>query len=670
MKSLVLALVSALSAQQPAPQQPAVQSQPVARVQITPSAAAIKVGDTIRLAAVAFDSNGARLDSVRLFWFMSGGRFEGRVDSTGLVTAGATGILNVTAAAMVPGRTGKPTLGFAQVSVLPLPAARVAVSPQPSRALAGTSRALAAYAVSSGGDRRYDQVTWSSSRPLVVEVSNAGLLTARVPGTATVTASAGGATQSWRVTVVPNPVARVGLAPADTQVRTGDVIRFRFSATTAARRPVAEAHPEWAVAPVGEGTATIDGEGVFVANEPGTYRVLATLGARTAAAVVRVDARSITRQISIVGRLPLKIDGAELWLHPDGKHAYMSTIGDRIYAIDISDPAKPALTDSVVVDARVVNDVMTTEDGKFGVMTREGASSRKNGIVILSFEDPAHPKPIAEFTETVTGGVHSTYVYRGYIYLTDDATGSMRVIDIRDPYHPKQVARWQVERPEAGRTLHDIDIRDGLATLSYWNDGLVILDVGNGIKGGSPENPQLVLQFKYDLNALYRRVEQAGGPGFIRGTHTSWRVGNRYVFVGDEVFPARQQGGGPGVIGLGRAYGRLHVIDISDTSTVREVAWFEPEDGGAHNVWVAGDTLYLGDYQGGLRILDISGELKGDLLAQGREYAHVHTGDPSGKTPNMANAWGAIYRDGLIYVPDINSGLWVVRLEPTQTAIP
>jgi hypothetical protein len=36
----------------------------------------------------------------------------------------------------------------------------------------------------------------------------------------------------------------------------------------------------------------------------------------------------------------------------------------------------------------------------------------------------------------------------------------------------------------------------------------------------------------------------------------------------------------------------------------------------------------------------------------------------------MANAWGAIYRDGLVYVPDINSGLWVVRMEPRQTAIP
>jgi hypothetical protein len=672
MHSHLLSFVSVLIAQQPAPTTaPAPQGQPIARVEVSPSAAAIKVGDTIRLTAVAYDSSGARLDSARVRWLMSGGRFEGRVDSTGLVYAGATGTLNVAAETSLPGRPGRPVYGFARVTVLPLAAARVAVSPLPGRMLAGTSRSLVANAISSSGDRRYDPVSWASSRPGVVEVSPAGVLSARLPGVATISASSGGATQSWRVTVVPNPVARVVMAPSDTLVRTGDVIRFRFSATNAARRPVADAQPEWAVAPVGEGTATIDGDGAFVANEPGTYRVVATLGSKVAGATVRVDARNITRQVSVVGRLPLKgMEAAELWLHPDGKHAYMSTIGDRIYAIDISDPAKPAFTDSVIVDARIVNDVMTTEDGRFGVMTREGASSRKNGIVILSFEDPAHPKPIAEFTETVTGGVHSTYIYRGYVFLTDDATGSMRVIDIRDPYHPKQVARWQVERPDAGRVLHDIDVRDGLATLSYWNDGLVILDVGNGIKGGSPENPQLVMQFKYDLNALYRKVEQAGGPGFIRGTHTSWRVGKRYVFVGDEVFPARQQGGGTGVIGLGRAYGRLHVIDISDTSNVRETAWFEPEDGGSHNVWVAGDTLLLGDYQGGLRILDISGELKGDLLAQGREYAHVFTGDQDGNIPNTNNAWGAIYRDGLIYVPDMNTGLWVVRVEPTPTALP
>jgi hypothetical protein len=318
----------------------------------------------------------------------------------------------------------------------------------------------------------------------------------------------------------------------------------------------------------------------------------------------------------------------------------------------------------------VINYVMTKEDGKFGVLTREGASTRKNGIVILSFEDPAHPKPIGEFTETVTGGVHSTFIYRGYVYLTDDATGSLRVIDIRDPYKPRQVARWQTRPDEAGNFLHDIDVKDGLAYLSYWNEGLVVLDVGKGIKGGSPENPRLVSQYKYDLNSLYRDVEAVGGPGFIRGTHTAWRAG-KYVFVGDEVFsatPRSTEGGG--VVGLGRAYGRLHVVDVSDLERPKEVAYYEPKDGGSHNVWVAGDTLYLGDYQGGLRVLDISGELRGDLLRQGREVAHVVTGDSTGVVPNAPNAWGAIYHNGLVYVPDINSGLWIVKVEPKSELVP
>jgi len=47
----------------------------------------------------------------------------------------------------------------------------------------------------------------------------------------------------------------------------------------------------------------------------------------------------------------------------------------------------------------------------------------------------------------------------------------MRVIDLNDPLHPKEVARWETPRG-AGRILHDIDITDGLAYLSYWNDGL------------------------------------------------------------------------------------------------------------------------------------------------------------------------------------------------------
>lgn len=664
----MLALVSLLAlAQQPAaPPVPALAASPIARVVVQPAEAAVQVGDTVRLRAVAYDSSGKVMDAVRVRWFQSGGRFEGSIDSTGLVTGGSTGTLTFSVA-VSPAAGGRARAAFSRITVIPQPASRIAIEPAVTRLYAGQSLAVAAVPYAANDDRRYDEVTWSSDQPAIVSMGTGGRLMAGRPGRATLTARAGRATQTFPITVVANPVTAVSLDPGSASVRTGDVVKFRFSARNASGRPVADAMPDWLMTP---GHGQIGSDGSFVAAEPGTYRVVATFAGRTAEAAIEVRPRDVRRPTTLVGRLPIKLEAAEFWLHPDGKHGYLTTISDRIYAIDVSNPSAPVITDSVVADARVVNDLMTTEDGKFGVMTREGASNRKNGIVVLSFEDPAHPKPIAEFTETVTGGVHSTFVYQGHVYLTDDATGSMRVIDIRDPYHPAQVGRWQTPRSEAGRMLHDISVKDGLAYLSYWNDGLVILDVGNGTKGGSPEKPQLVSQYKYDLNALYRNVEAVGGPGFIRGTHTAWRAG-RYVFVGDEVFSAKPRPtDGGGVIGLGRAFGRLHVIDVSDLAAPREVAYYEPQDGGSHNVWVAGDTLYMGDYQGGLRVLDISGELRGDLQAQGREIAHAVTGDARGSVPNAANAWGAIYRDGYIYVPDINSGLWIVKVDGAPAVTP
>jgi hypothetical protein len=663
---MVILLLAALQqpATPPTPARPTLPPSPITRLVIQPAEAAVQANDTLRLSVIAYDSAGKPMSNVVTRWNVSGGQFEGNVDSTGLVTGGSTGTINVSAVVRAP-TGGRPAFAFARVTVLPPPAARIDVEPVVERMLAGQSLVVSATPFAANNDQRYDPVSWSSDAPSVVSVSTLGKLTAKAPGRATITARAGQATRSWPITVVTNPVTAVALSPDVVNARTGEVVHFAFQARGAGGRVVQDVLPEWFISP---GSGEIDHTGAFVADVPGVYRVVGTLAGKSAEATVTVAPRDAERPATVVGRVPIKMMAAEFWLHPDGKHGYLTTIGDRIYAIDLADPAKPAITDSVVVDARTINDLMTTEDGKYGVLTREGASTRKNGIVILSFEDPAHPKVISEFTETVTGGVHSTFIYKGYVYLTDDATGSMRVIDIRNPSQPHQVARWQTPRTEAGRMLHDIDVQDGLAYLSYWNDGLVILDVGNGIKGGTPEKPEFVSQYKYDLNALYREVEAVGGPGFIRGTHTAWRSG-KYVFVGDEVFSAKPVATG-GVLALRRAYGRLHVVDVSDITHTRGVAYFEPKDGGSHNVWVAGDTLFLGDYQGGLRVLDISGELKGDLLRQGREIAHVSTGDKNGFIPNSANAWGAIYRNGYVYVPDINSGLWIVKVESKSELTP
>ena len=91
-----------------------------------------------------------------------------------------------------------------------------------------------------------------------------------------------------------------------------------------------------------------------------------------------------------------------------------------------------------------------------------------------------------------------------------------------------------------------------------------------------------------------------------------------------------------------------------------------------HNVWVAGDTLYMGAYDGGFHVFDVSGELRGDLRAQGREIGHLNTADMQGNTKNAAFTWGVVVnpKDGLAYVNDYNNGLWVVKVEPKPKPVP
>lgn len=658
---LALAIPLVGSSAQPAPK--------IARLVITPASRTIVAGDTMRLRTEARDAQGNVLSGVTVRYRLGGSaRFEGRVDSLGLLTASSTAILPVTVTATMPGAA--PTFEVIEITAVPGPAARITLAPSAPKLVVGQRVRATARAYSANGDARSDRMTWKSENPAVASVSATGLVTAVKAGTTAIVATTGGVAQRMPLLVAATALSSLTMAPGHVEARTGDVLRFAITAKDAAGKAITGLTPTWSFSP-GEGQ--IDADGAFVGYEPGEYTITASFGARSVESTITLAPRDVRRQLSLVGRLPrTRFNTEEVWIHQDGKHAYLGSGGggDVLYALDISNPSDPKVTDSIVSNTRRVNDVMTFPDGKFLVFTREGASDRKNGIVIASLEDPAHPKPIAEFTDGVTGGVHSAFVYKQdkfgtFIFLTNDGTGALHVIDVNDPYHPKEVARWKTEgRPDAGRSLHDIDLRDGLLYASYWNDGLIVLDVGNGIKGGSPSNPVQVSQFKYDLNAMYKQVEVAGGPGFIRGTHTAWRHKN-YVFIADEVFPAAGPKGTKDAA-AGRAYGRLQVVDVSDITKPKVVAFYEPEHGGVHNVWVAGDSLYMGAYNAGFRVFDISGELRGDLRAQGREIGHLNTADMDGLVKNVAMTWGVVVnpKDGLAYVNDDYNGLWIVRIEP------
>jgi hypothetical protein len=649
------------------------QTTPAARLVVTPANRTVVAGDTLRLSGQLLDAAGRPVPNARISFVSAGGHFEGSVDSTGLVHSGAVGTMPITAVAVVSG--AKPIVERFEVAMVAGPAARVEISPRPSRLLVGQRVRLGAQAYSAAGDLRSDRLQWSSSAPNVVRVGADGGIQAVGTGRAVVTAMSGRASAQLPVDVVATSVASVQVTPASASVRTGDVTRFRAVVRDANGREVSGLNPTWLFTP---GQGVIDPDGAFVAYEPGTYQVTASFGSHSADATVQVAPRDVRRPVKIVGKvLRNTFATSEVWLHPNGKVAYLGTImgGDRVYAIDISNPNNPVIVDSIMVNARSINDIMTTPDGNYMVITREGAADRRNGIVIADTRDPLHPKAISEFTEGVTSGVHSAFIHTQpkhgtHIYLTNDGTGAVHIIDINDPAHPKQVSSWKTPRADAGRMLHDIDVQDGLLYGSWWNDGVVILDVGNGIKGGTPADPKVVTQYKYDLNALYRDVEKEGGKGFIRGTHTAWRYKN-YLVIADEVFSndaAQTLFTG----GQSRAHGRLQVLDLKDIEHPKPVAWYEPEYGGVHNVWMLGDTLYLGAYNAGFRAFDMSGELRGDLRAQGREIGEFMPMSPDGKIPNAPMTWGVVVnpKDGLAYVNDFNSGLWVLKIEPKPAVVP
>src|SRR5215213_4130130 len=602
--ALGLSASAAILAQEPAPSP---QGPKVEAVELSPGTAEAVVGQKKSFTAKALDAAGQTVNLKPNYW-VALPVDSAFADETGTVTFVQPGEIKVVA---VVG--GKP--GFATVTVKPAGLARIDVDPVAGPVMAGGTVRLNATARAANGDPRNDVVvSWASDAPAVAVVDAAGFVTGVAPGKATLRATAEGASNTVTVEVVPNPVRSLSIEPGQANARTGDVVLFKAQGKDDKGGQVAQPSVRWAV--TGSG-AEIYSDGGFVAERPGSYLVTATSGSQTAVATVVVSPRSVERELKLVGRAPLTDMTAEQWIF--GNYAYVSTISDKLLVYDITDPANPKLTDTVKVDAHTINDVSVSADGKIGVITREGASSRKNGIVFLDTSDPAHPKILSEYTETVTGGVHSAFIDGHYVYLTDDATGSLRVIDFKDPKAPKEVARWQVESPlvahdaggiTGGRYVHDVQVRDGLAYLAYWRDGLVILDVGNGVKGGSPEKPQLVSQLRFNYHELY-------GNGWLSGAHAVFRYKN-YVFVGDEVFPEIFNLNGKKRIPV---RGVLHVVDVSDITRPRKVAEYGVPEAGSHNVWAE-----------------------------------------DGFRANSPFAWGAQPHNGLIFFNDINSGLWIMKL--------
>jgi hypothetical protein len=340
---------------------------------------------------------------------------------------------------------------------------------------------------------------------------------------------------------------------------------------------------------------------------------------------------------------------SDLWVH--GSYAYTGTWGGarrkgnagnalKIWSLDGA--GAPTLVDSVIVaGVGTLSDVEVSPDGAVLMFSAEQGDNA--GLYLYDLADPGAPAFLDSVQ--VPNGLHTATFGeiggRRYAFTArNPPEPALAIFDVTDPAAIELAATVSIP-PLYG--IHDTYVRDGLAFVFAWDTGVIIYDVGNGIRSGSPTSPVEVSRLVTDEGA-------APSPA----AHNGWWFHNpateeaRYLFVGQE---------GPGLFGV-RASGDIHVVDVSDLADPREVASFILPGAGAHNFWMdeARQVLYAAYYNGGVVALDVSGTLTGDL--SDRLIDRIEP-DDAGET----YTWGVMLANGSLYASDMLSGLWQIAVE-------
>jgi hypothetical protein len=648
----------------------------VARLVPSAERLTVAVGERIPFSVSAVDGSGRAVDApVRVI----GPRNAVQVGD-GYVEGLTQGEHEIVATLVVgAGSTSEPLTVRVPVVVTWPAVSEMSVTASHPRLFVGTTVTLQAVARHADGSHRPDPaVTWTSSDASVATVDAFGHVTGVRPGEVTVTASFEGALARVEHLVEAMPEVTVRLEGGPEQARTGDVVRLQAVVTDDAGVRRDDLPVSWSASYAAtEGmlgvaaTGQIRQDGAYVADVPGIHTVTASVGSASARHAYRAVPRDVVQELEIVGH------GAEDWYRTTDLWAFEGVDG-RDYVItgskvsggfaffyDVTNPAAITKIDSIQVDARTVNDVKASPDGRYAVLSREGATNRRNGLVIVDLSTPSQPSVATVYEEGITGGVHNMFATDDYLYALSDGDKYV-IIDMTDIYAPRYVSEYN----HPNSRLHDVWVNDGLAYSSEWGTGVVVVDVGNGRWGGSVENPVFVTAFPTPSGATH-----AAFPYLQEST------GKTYLFLGDEIMNRRglawagyprsmgsyadqydPESGTGGIPLVTRGY--IQIVDFTDPENPEMVARYEVPEFGTHNMWIEDDKLYQAYYEGGLRVVDVSGELMGNLYTQGREIAVFKSASPARYTPNATMVWGAQPHKGHVFFSDTNSGLWAVRLLP------
>lgn len=407
---------------------------------------------------------------------------------------------------------------------------------------------------------------------------------------------------------------------------------------------------------------------------------------------------AVSRNLSLVGTNDFGGAGfnADVWAN--GKYAYVGTwgiftetgelcpnVGTKV--VDVSEPANPRWVNSLPAppgtqtnDVKVARVNTSYFRGDLLVVSNEDCvPGGARGFELWDVTDPTGAEFLGRFGPAVAFdtppdladigfGVHNTFVFRQgnstYVAAVVDfgelfqvlfgatQVGDLRIVDVSDPRNPVQVGDWGIVKnlgldPFAGQGddfalsfLHDVWVEKNVAYLSYWDAGLILLDVSD------PANPQFISRTPYPS-------DEEGN------THVAVPAqGGNLVITGDEDFTPDP-------------WGFMRVFDSQDTSAPQQISTFATEntlnapppvgDFSIHNVFVRGHSVYASWYSDGIRVIDISQPAAPREIAS---FVPAGVPDPFGILVDAPQMWGIYVQGSLVLGSDMNAGLYVLQHKP------
>lgn len=510
----------------------------------------------------------------------------------------------------------------------------------------------------SGAERREVPVQWMSSDPRVASVNQFGVLTASRPGPVTVRVVAGTLTAERKYVVESNPVKSLTLSITAERVKTGDVVEVSATAFDGNGYKVPNVPFLYTFTASVEDSAVgqlapaeLDQRGRFVAQVAGDYQIIAVAPGLVAHRTVRVSNRDVGESTRLVARATMP--GSQLadlfaWRGRDGRDLAIGCgNGPRgqIVSYEISDAGLKAL-DTTTFDANLVVDCAVDAETGVAVVVRDGANGRSS-LTLVDATDPRALKPLGTFADGL-GVVSGVAIYKHVLFAVSDAR-RLDVVSLEDPARPRRIGSLDLGDRNGGSTATaatDVSVTDGIAYVALGQLGMAIVDVGNGKFGGSATKPARV----------------GGFHAPFASTHAAYgyrsRTGKWYAITSEDVgasTDAKQTSGASSQPGFAR------IVDITDPTRPEEIARYEVPEAGVQDLWVDGERLYVAAQNGGVRVVDISADLKGNLYHQGREIARFALTDAGAGAPNVVAVQPM---HGAVLAADRASGLWMIKLSP------